>query len=67
MTARPLAPPIGGLPPDLAMVEAAWLALWRTFWLDLPLAWASEMDRFLFRWMPAVDDGPAGGRSDAPD
>lgn len=49
------------------MVEAAWLALWRTFWLDLPLAWASEMDRFLFRWMPAVDDGPAGGRSDAPD
>ncbi|MDP4003337.1 hypothetical protein [Methylobacterium sp. NEAU K] len=41
-----------------------WLALWRTVWLDLPLAWAGEFDRCLSRGTPlgpaAVADRHAG-------
>jgi hypothetical protein len=31
------------------------LTLWRTFWLDLPLSWASEVDRLLYRWIQPAD------------
>jgi hypothetical protein len=48
-----------GLQPDWPTAENPWLTLWRTFWLDLPLAWAGEMDRFLFRWLDPSTIGEA--------
>ncbi|MER2268281.1 hypothetical protein [Methylobacterium oxalidis] len=63
------------LQPDLHMAENPWLTLWRTFWLDLPLACAGEIDRLLFRWMEPLattgstiadqlaDDGPPASAS----
>ena len=54
-------PPMGPRS-DLDLAEAAWLVVWRTLWLDLPLAWASEVDRFLFRWIePAVTETDTAG------
>lgn len=62
MTATILPFPPWGPRPDLALVEAAWRLAWRTFWVDLPLAWASEMDRSLFRWIePVVTETGAAG------
>ncbi|WP_311276058.1 hypothetical protein [Methylobacterium sp. WCS2018Hpa-22] len=53
----PMALPFSPMGPrsDLDLAEAAWLVVWRTLWLDLPLAWASEVDRFLFRWIEPAD------------
>ncbi|UIN37332.1 hypothetical protein [Methylobacterium oryzae] len=42
---------------DFELAENALLTLWRTFWLDLPLAWAGEVDRLLYRWAQPVDMG----------
>jgi hypothetical protein len=41
------APPVSDVPPEIAIAEIAvaenaWMILWRTLWLDLPLAWARE-------------------------
>lgn len=48
-------PPFGASRSELPLAENPWLALWRTFWLDLPLAWAGEVDRLLFQWVPPAD------------
>lgn len=40
---------------EFELAENALLTLWRTFWLDLPLAWASEVDRLLYRWIQPAD------------
>ena len=41
------------------MAENPWLTLWRTFWLDLPLAWARRD-----RSVPVPLDGAADHRED---
>ena len=41
---------------EFELAENALLTLWRTFWLDLPLAWASEVCRLMYRGVH-----PAGG------
>ncbi|MWV22939.1 hypothetical protein FVE89_13205 [Methylobacterium sp. 2A] len=33
------------------------MTLWRTFWIDLPLVWACEVDRLLYRWIQPADIG----------
>ena len=40
MTPRSLSLPFSVPRPELPVSEDPWLILWRTFWLDLPLAWA---------------------------
>lgn len=40
---------------EFELAGNALLTLWRTFWLDLPLAWASEVDRLLYRWIQPAD------------
>ncbi|MGH1570407.1 hypothetical protein ACRAWG_06735 [Methylobacterium sp. P31] len=64
-------PPYRGSWLDLPVGEEPWLALWRALWLDLPLVWADEMDRFLFRPMEplagAATPPPASGDEAAPD
>lgn len=71
MTPFSLAPPVSDVPPEIAIAEIAvaenaWMILWRTLWLDLPLAWARETDRLLLGWLPPCEagagagDGPAG-------
>lgn len=52
-------PALPSRPPrsDFELAENALLTLWRTVWLDLPLAWAGEVDRFLYRWVQPVDKG----------
>lgn len=57
MTGRPPLPPLARPRPDLPVVQAAWLALWRAFWADLPLTWVGG-DRPL-----SVPMGAAGLRS----
>ncbi|KZC00860.1 hypothetical protein AU375_03021 [Methylobacterium radiotolerans] len=42
---------------EFDLAENALLTLWHTFWLDLPLAWASEVDRLLYRWIQPADTG----------
>lgn len=42
---------------EFACTENALLTMWRTFWLDLPLAWAGEIDRLLYGWVQPVDIG----------
>ncbi len=42
---------------EFELAEDALLTLWRTFWLDLPLAWACEVDRLLYRWVQPADVG----------
>jgi len=54
-----LGEPARGVPPprvDHPMDDPAWLALWRTLWLDLPLAWADTMARSLSWWLPPGSD-----------
>lgn len=58
MIVRSSAPPVGSPRSALSVTGAAWLAPWRAFWLDLPLAWAGEIDRFLFRWVPPSSAAP---------
>jgi hypothetical protein len=71
MTPFSPAPPVSDVPPEIAIAEIAvaenaWMILWRTLWLDLPLAWARETDRLLLGWLPPCEagagagDGPAG-------
>jgi len=67
MTGRPPVPPLARPRPDLPVVQAAWLALWRAFWADLPLTWVGEIDRFLFRWAPPVCEAPTGDQRGARD
>ncbi|ACB24594.1 hypothetical protein CTI14_03215 [Methylobacterium radiotolerans] len=50
-------PPFGASRSKLPLAENPLLALWRAFWLDLPLARAGEVDRFLYRWVQPVDMG----------
>lgn len=47
------------LPPssEFEFAENALLTLWRTFWLDLSLAWGSEVDRLLYPWIQPADTG----------
>lgn len=49
---------------ELPPAGAAWMELWRTIWLDLPLVWADEMERFLFGRVPpdAADADPPADR-----
>jgi hypothetical protein len=58
--------PLGVPQSDLPMSENPRLSLWRTVWLDLPLAWGREVDRFLFRWMepPTTGKTISGDRAD---
>ncbi|MHB2210840.1 hypothetical protein [Methylobacterium sp. CM6257] len=62
-------PPYRGSGPDLPLGEDPWLAMWRALWLDLPLIWADEMDRFLFRPTEPVAGAatPSSGEDSAPD
>jgi hypothetical protein len=62
----PLAPDDRPARPGLPLAEEPWQALWRALWLDLPLAWAGEIDRFLFRPMEPMAGGipPASSAQD---
>lgn len=40
---------------EFELAENALMTLWHTFWLDLPLAWACEVDRLLYRWIQPAD------------
>lgn len=51
--------PVPSPRPDPMPAENPLFSLWRAFWLDLPLAWAGEIDRFLFRWMEPPRTGEA--------
>jgi len=57
MTSQPFSPPVGAPHSDLPLPEAAWLDLWRAFWLDLPLAWAHAMARSLHRCQAPTGEG----------
>ncbi|MBX9933498.1 MAG: hypothetical protein K2Y56_18570 [Methylobacterium sp.] len=60
MSTSPL--PSGNGRSEFDLAQSAWLTLWRTVWLDLPLAWAGEIDRLLFRWIELIDTaGPHAG------
>jgi len=50
-------------------VESPWFSMWRAFWLDLPLVWAGEIDRFLFRWIerPRTDAAAEPVSTSSPD
>lgn len=58
-------PPSGDPRPGLPLAEDPWTALWRALWLDLPLVWADEMDRFLFRPTEPMA-GPSAGTAAPP-
>ncbi|CAX26171.1 protein of unknown function [Methylorubrum extorquens DM4] len=58
MTCRSFSPPVGPPRSDLPLPDAAWLDLWRAFWLDLPQAWADEIVRSFNRCLPPVGEGP---------
>lgn len=58
MNSRSFSPPIRAPRSDLPWPEAEWLALWRAFWLDLPLAWADGMARSLRRSLAPAGEGP---------
>jgi hypothetical protein len=49
MTRMSLPLPGNGSSMDAPVPNSLWLTLWRTVCLDLPLAWAGEVNRFLFR------------------
>ncbi|GJE74300.1 hypothetical protein [Methylorubrum suomiense] len=51
--------PVGSPRPELPVAEPEWLALWRAFWLDLPVACAHEIGRLSLRCLQA----PAYGSS----
>jgi len=57
-------PPVSDVPSEIAVAENAWMILWRTLWLDLPLAWARETDRLLLGWLPPFEAG--AGADDRP-
>lgn len=61
MTQRAPAPSDGDPPSELDVAGNAWMTLWRTVWLDLPLAWAREADRWLYRWEAPTDMHPGLG------
>lgn len=61
MTPFSPAPPASDVPSEIAVAENAWMILWRTLWLDLPLAWARETDRLLLGWLPPFATGPGAG------
>ncbi len=42
---------------DLPLETKALVSLWRAFWFDLPILWASEIDRFVLGRVPPVEDG----------
>jgi len=65
MTQIPPAPHGDEQPTEFDVAGQAWLTFWRTVWLDLPLAWAREADRFLYRWGRPTDTGMAGPGSHA--
>lgn len=59
MTSRSFSPPIRVPRRDLPLPEAAWLDLWRAFWLDLPLAWADGMARSLHGCLAPAGEWPS--------
>ena len=48
--------PAGSPRPELPLPELAWLALWRAFWLDLPVADTHKIGRMSLRCLQPPAD-----------